>query len=296
MASEFWGTLSIYDHRQPYFRPSMLLFDRIVIPVPTRPWKGIEQAELDRLAADAEYLEKEGAAIACNWDPTAFDAWIHDELAVINAIKRDRQNPDRQVGTRYHVKWLVDQKLLDDVEIPEDVTAVPLFVSRERFASQDPEWVDENRASQATVDLILLEFPLARSDIALEDIIRLRQQGFVDHQLRKLRQWQMGLVEELLVLGDDPARWRARMNKAEADLRAALSDYRKAMSGLADVRRKSQITTLFAVLNPFTALSKIVEQHEHFLLNGQHERSWKDLSDKDFAFAGVICTADLFAG
>ena len=114
MGSEYWATLSIYDHRADYFRSSMVLFDRIVIPVPIYPWKDLGAAERDALAADASYLEEHGCAIRCDWDPNSFDAWVHDNLAVSASIRKT----DRMLNTRYHLKWLVDTNAIRDVEIP----------------------------------------------------------------------------------------------------------------------------------------------------------------------------------
>ena len=289
MAREYWGTLSIYDHRQPYFRPSMLLFDKIVIPVPTRPWKEMDQAEMERLGADAEWLRQNEVAVVLHWDPTVFDAWYHDHLGVLAAVK-----PDKQTSTRYQLKWLVDNRKLDDIKIPSDVTAVPLFVNREQYVEENtPESLDAARAAQATIDLILPAFPAARPDTPLEDIVRLREQGFVEHQVRALRSWQAELMSDLVALGDEPARWKARLDKAQADLSKAIADYRQGMANLADSRLTSRLTTLFALATPLKFLERVVTQHRNeFMLESRSEQSWKALYKETFAFAGVICTAE----
>ncbi len=36
MKNEYWATFSIYDHRTALYHQALVLFDRIVVPVPTR--------------------------------------------------------------------------------------------------------------------------------------------------------------------------------------------------------------------------------------------------------------------
>ncbi len=290
VASEYWATLSIYDHRADYFRSSMLLFDRIVMPVPTYPWKDIDAAELDRLSADATWLEDKGCAIRCDWDPRIFDEWLLSELAVSLSIPKT----ERLLYTRYQLKYLVDTKALKNVEIPVGVTTVPIFGSRDSYQKQEPELLDADAAYQATVELILEAFPVPLPDAPLEDIVRLREQGFVQHQVGKLREWQLELMEDLVAVGTDPLRWRLRMKRAETELRNAIADYTRAMANVLEAKKSARFTTLFSVpLSPLTALGRLFSEHrDDFVLVGQHERSWKALYEKSFAFAGVICTAE----
>ena len=58
MVEEFWGTLSIYDHRDPIFIRSLILFDRIVIPIPEGPYGTLTDKELKNLYENAKKLEK----------------------------------------------------------------------------------------------------------------------------------------------------------------------------------------------------------------------------------------------
>jgi hypothetical protein len=290
MTSEYWATLSIYDYRADYFRSLMLLFDRIVIPVPIDPWNDIGADERDRLSADATFLEGHGCAIRCDWDPRIFDEWLLSELAVSLAIPKT----DRLLYTRYQLKYLVDTKALTNVDIPVGVTAVPIFGSRDTYLKQEPELLDADAAYQATVELILEAFPVPLPDTPLEDIIRLREQGFVQHQVGKLREWQLELLEDLVAVGSDQSRWRLRLERAEVELRNAIADYTRAMTNVLEAQRSARFTTLFSVpRSPDTALGRLFSEHrDDFALVGKHERSWKALYDKSFAFAGVICTAE----
>jgi hypothetical protein len=51
---ETWATFSIIDHRNPVYRQSLALFDRIVVPVPPMPIGDQTQEELDQLEAEAQ--------------------------------------------------------------------------------------------------------------------------------------------------------------------------------------------------------------------------------------------------
>jgi hypothetical protein len=272
----------------------MLLFDRIVIPVPIYAWKDLGDSERDRLFADATYLEEHGCAIRCDWDPRVFDEWIHNHLGVSNSIRKT----DRPLHTRYQLKSLIDTKELQRVEIPSGVIAMPVFASRDSYLQQDQELLDADAARQATVELILTALPVPAPDTPLEDIIRLRDQGFVQHQVGKLREWQLGLLEDLEDLGADAGRWERRIERAEIELRNAVADYKRAMSSVLEAQRSANIATLFSVLrDPITGLGRLFSEHrDDFALVGQHERSWKALYDKSFAYAGVICAAEEIRG
>jgi hypothetical protein len=73
--TEYWGTFSIYDYQTPRYRQSLVLFDKVVIPLPTAPIGGVTAQEIERLSAEVAYLEKEGLAVGVQWDRNKFEAW-----------------------------------------------------------------------------------------------------------------------------------------------------------------------------------------------------------------------------
>lgn len=81
MSDEYWSAFSIFDHRGPLYRKALVLFDRVVMPVPTAVVRNskqelvIDQQEIDALSTDADYLVKEGAAIRFDWDINEFYKW-----------------------------------------------------------------------------------------------------------------------------------------------------------------------------------------------------------------------------
>src|SRR5436309_3143644 len=68
MPEEYWATCSIVDHRTLGFRQGLLLFDRLVVPVPSKPRFYFTQEELDRVSADVDYLCANEAAIRFDWE------------------------------------------------------------------------------------------------------------------------------------------------------------------------------------------------------------------------------------
>ena len=131
MKDEYWGTFSIYDHRLPIYRQALILFDRVVIPVPTRPVGRLSEAEIEQVAAEAEWLKKEGAAEVIDWNPEEFKDWRdkkqgHGE-AIARALVKDPPYATRlmlQEATMKRVNSVLPEGVVS-------VTAVPVYGSRE---------------------------------------------------------------------------------------------------------------------------------------------------------------------
>jgi len=234
MNRQYWGTFSIYDHRSDYYRPSLLLFDRVVMPVPTHLWRGLtNREELEQLESEAKWLEDQGCAVCCEWDPAAFTEWQTKELNASTAttlstrVQAAVRAGDAQLNTRYQLQWLVDSGAirLPDVS-PADVTTMPVFESRQAYLGLEPERLDIDAARQATLELIIDAFPVPAPDTPLESIIDLRKRNFVRHQVGKLRAWQLELLEDLADVGDNPDRWaeeRQLRSSSQTSLRLAAS-------------------------------------------------------------------------
>jgi hypothetical protein len=298
-----WATLSIYDHRADYFLPSLLLFDRVVMPVPTTPVGDLTLQELDQLSADAQFLSDSGCAVSYDWDPGRFDAFMADALAPIAAsalgakVRAATAAHDAPLNTRYQSEYYVEQGIITIPEVDvSDVIAMPIFASREVYRSfgDFPEYFEPDADQQVTVDLILNEFPVPAPDTPLEKIVNLREQGFVREQVGKLREWEVLLLEDLHKLGDDAVGWKLRLDRAELQLHNAVADYRRAMANHIETQRSAWVSTLLSVLkrDPIGAAGRLYTEHRDvFTLRSQQERSWKSLGVESYAFAGVICAA-----
>ncbi len=70
----------------------MVLFDSVVMPVPTEPFGSIPTAELEQLSADAQYLQDTGCARIFPWEPKQFEAWRPDLLNVGLASRVNIEN------------------------------------------------------------------------------------------------------------------------------------------------------------------------------------------------------------
>jgi hypothetical protein len=308
MVTEYWGTFSIYDHREPFYKPSLVLFDSIVMPVPTSKFRSIDAAELRQLRADAEYLAEKGCAHIFFWNSKEFDEWRSDFVGASAASRisiereageRDHADYDAQIAqrdarldTRYQMQYEVKAgRLRPPATSGRDVIAMPVFGARPGYSNLPPEeilGVDSSR--QATVDLVIKQLPVPAPDTPLESIVALREDGGIMPAVQKLRQWQIGLMSDLSAIENDLNAWTMRLERAEVDLRVAIGDYKRAMANLHDASVTRWLTTLFSVLtNPLTALGRLFAEHrDDFTIQSEHERSWKALYDKPFAFAGAI--------
>jgi hypothetical protein len=305
--TEYWGTFSIYDHREPFYKPSLVLFDSIVMPVPTAPFGSINAAELEQLRVEAEYLEKNGCAQIFSWDFEDFDEWRSNFVGPSTA---SRINIEREVGghdsadyearitqrdarldTRYQLQHEVRAgKLRPSATSSRDVVAMPVFGARPGYSNLPPEDLGVDSSRQATVDLVIKHLPVPAPDTPLASIVALRKEGTIMPAVQKLRQWQIKLISDLSAIKDDPNAWTVRLELAEADLKVAIEDYKRAMANLHDASVTRWFTTLFSVLtNPLTAIGRLFTEHrDDFTIQSEYERSWKALYDKQFAFAGAI--------
>src|SRR3712207_5197273 len=109
MTTEYWATFSIYDHRTPNYKRALIIFDRIVIPVATEPFRQLTQEELDQLSAEADFLVREGRAVRFDWDPTRFQEWQQEMTGKSLSAYLGKNAQD---DTRYQLQWEVEQGIV----------------------------------------------------------------------------------------------------------------------------------------------------------------------------------------
>jgi hypothetical protein len=97
---ETWATFSIIDHRRPIYRQALALFDRIVVPLPSKPIGDQTQEELDQLEAEVEYLKWAEAAELYEWKSAEFEEWRQPFLAEAPSGMEARQSPRYCAGRR----------------------------------------------------------------------------------------------------------------------------------------------------------------------------------------------------
>ena len=295
MSDEYWATFSIYDHRRiNLYRNSLILFDRVVIPIPTETVGDLQSDEIELLTKDVEFLVSEGAAIRFDWDPKEFNEWQKktieyeavDSEALAKVLVKDPPFATRlQLSQKY--TGLIPNLLPDEVD---SVTAVPVYGTQERYEAVTKEL---NSAEYATLEIVFNHLPMPASETPLEDIIRLRQQPQFQDSLYQLRKWQTETVHDLLQQKNDPRILRI----AAQDLERWIKQYNDAIAEVNLKKLETGAISLLAVgaalapgTGPFIKILAAIAS-PLFSFRKLIKPSWKEVSDKECALAGVIYAA-----
>lgn len=306
MKDEYWATFSIYDHQTSLYRQALVLFDRIVVPVPTRTVGRLTTQEIDRLAAEVEFLESEGAAKKIDWDPDEFALWRQEADAAeagqqeADAAKAGQQEAlarrlvnDPPYLTRLQLKEQAESKvskLLPPGVI--SVTAVPVYGTQKTYevftADLRRHWVEE----KVTLEVLLKQIPLPAETASFDDILHLRNQSSFQASLAALRQWQRKTVRELLQKNDEASIRRAALDFSEMTRKyaEALTDarYEKVTTAISSMLALGAafsaaagplVGTLAAIASPIFSIRKLLKP------------CWKDLEEKQCFPAGVVYEA-----
>ena len=130
MANELWGTFSIYDHRDEIFKQSLILFDRIVIPIPNESLGNQTQKELDQLYADATFLSNNDAAIIYEWDTNEFQDWQRGFLREALSENLSLEKRDNLYDTRLMLQEETESLKPKGVN---RITTLPVYGARHRI-------------------------------------------------------------------------------------------------------------------------------------------------------------------
>jgi hypothetical protein len=228
---QMWATFSIYDQQSPsIYKPSILLFDKVVMPVPTKPHGTLTQEQLQEMAADAEFLRQHGAGVVFEWNPAEFDAWQRESEehpgVESEALAFALSQADAPLKTRLQLADAVRKKLSKEQQGP--VRAIPVYGSPERVtavaevATQDfglsPQWT--------TFAVVMKVMCIPDERASLQDLVSLREKPYFQGALNALREWQEEKAYQLVErpdrmnaerLADEFARHLAKYNKAVDD-------------------------------------------------------------------------------
>jgi hypothetical protein len=137
VARRLWGCYSVADHLEPRaFVADLLLYDRLVVPVPApddfarwqEKWDPeLQQRLLDILGGFAERMEWT-APLRDEWE----DAWYAGDLAL--DVDESAPDPDRPYAL---TRRIISEQLQRTVELEEDVRGVAVYAKPDRF---DREW------------------------------------------------------------------------------------------------------------------------------------------------------------
>ena len=286
MPDEHWGTFSIFDYRDPVFRRSLVLFDRVVVPVPERPMYDIGQEELDSLSADVDYLVEHDAAVRYPWSSTHFQDWQRNVIReALSVAPRDNL---------YDSRLLLQQKAAElRPATVQDVVAVPVYGARSGYDASLAE-LASGAPEQLTLELAqYLTVPAA--DVPLDVLVELRARPSFRAAMESLRRWEARVLPEVLS-ESAPRKVRAAAN----DFGNMLRRYEEAMGEAQFGKQKACVVSLLSVGAAvaaacsggaaITVLSAAVPAL--FALKEADKPSWKRVRDTEFAPAGVIYEAN----
>jgi hypothetical protein len=303
---EYWGTFSIYDHRTPLYRQSLVLFDKVVIPVPVRPIKGsageITAEEIKRLSADVDYLRGEGAAVRVDWNPKDFNHWRESQAGEALAQLLDK---DKQLATRFQLQEAVEKGLLSEGVVKrvgpnEDPGGTGLAaVKRIRAIPVYGDWQEylavwKSGADTKFVEIVAEQIPMPADESPLEAIVELRQRDSFKYFVKAFRHFQEQTVINLLNAHGDPEIIKRASEAASSMLADWVGKFRKDVEDLRVKRVEGSFAWLLAVssaLYDWTGLSlkALAELVPHaFKIRSLTRPWWTVVTDKPWAAAGLV--------
>lgn len=281
MDKEQWGTLSIYDHRTSLILESLVLFDRLVIPIPPTPIHDLTEEELDKLSADVDYLQKNDAAIAHEWDSNKFQEWQTDQIREALCVsKRDS---------------VYDTRLMLREYTPDNIIATPVYGAREGYncSLQDIALCPEQLLNiELTQKLSVPE-----NNVAYSDIIALRNKPGFQSSMKALRKWRSSVLPEL---ANDPT---VGADAAGRDLVRLISKYEEEFEGSKVKKREACVISILALgaasvampNDPSSWLAVLAATAPTlYSIRDSQKPFWKEIDDKEFAAAGVIIESNQF--
>lgn len=282
MPDEHWGTFSIFDHRDPVFRRSLVLFDRIVVPVPDRPIYDIDQQELDALSADVEYLVENDAAVRYPWSSADFQDWQKNVIReALSVGPRD---------SLFDSRLLLQQKAGEfKPKAVQDVIAVPVYGARSGYDASLNEF--PGAAEQQLTLELAQHLTVPAADVPLDVLVELRARPSFRAAMASLRKWEARVLPE--VLSESAPR---KVQAAASDFAHMLRRYEEAMAEARFSKQRACVVSVlsvgaavvaaFAGAAPLSVLSSAAPGL--FALKEADKPCWKRVRDTEFAPAGVI--------
>jgi len=263
---ETWATFSIIDHRKPIYRQALALFDRIVVPVPSKPIGDQTQAELDQLSAEVEYLAKHKAAEVFEWESESFQDWRRPFLAEAAAAKINRDV--------YHdTRLMVAEKLERD-----GIQAIPVYRGPEQFRQAKANLM---QVEEALMLEILQQLPVPDDNTPLENLVLLREKPAFRQALDDLLEWKRQRIPMIVL---EPNRKEA-VAAAMRDFDKLTKAYTKAMEAEGFKKAKTVASIFFSAITG-GLLGAIKEGLVAF--SETREPCWKKVSEMKCAPGGVI--------
>jgi hypothetical protein len=266
-AMETWATFSIIDHRQPIYRQALAIFDKIVVPIPKEPIGNQTVDELERLTAEVQYLEEEGAAVSQKWDSELFQEWRRPFLAEALSANLNR---DVFSDTRL--------MLAEQLE-SEEVETVPVYGDMAEYARSKTELM---HIEEALTVQITQRLPVPEHDTPFAELIKLRRENDAFRTaLTEMLEWKRHRARE--ILGE---RHRA------PEIAAALRDFDTYTKKYADAMRAAGHQKMVVVGSILISAAMLdvrgVIKEGLVSFRELREPSWKKVSEMKCAPGGVV--------
>jgi hypothetical protein len=298
MKDEYWATFSIYDHRTPVYRQALLLFDRIVVPIPSREFGGLKDQEIERLRSEVQFLEKQGAAKSIEWDPDEFAGWRSEaekrEVGHSEALAR-RLAGDPPYLTRLQLKENTEKRAATLVGEGVSVIAIPVYGSRQNYNAATAQLKGYLR-EHLTLQVLLKQVPVPAERVAFEDILHLRNRKSFQASLRALRKWQRDTLRELL-----EEKSQGSIQRAFDDFSNKVKKYEEHLNDAKYEKVTTAVISMLAVGGAMTALGGPVLgtlaslAGPLFSIKKLLKPCWKDIEEAECFPAGVVYESRLLA-
>jgi hypothetical protein len=299
---EIWATFSIYDQQDAaVYKPAVLLFDKILMPIPKFPVAKLTQELRDEMEADALFLKRHGAAEIFDWDPNDFDQWQRDTSTSAGveteALACALLKADPPMKTRLHLADAVKTKLPLG---PDRPIAVPVYGSPARamaVAEAATEGFDQLLADWTTFAVVVENMQIPDERVTLENLVRLRETKSFRDALAALRRWQAEKADQLVRSPD-----RVTFGSLEKEFAEYVRRFNAAVEGARGEKRRIALAWLFSVASAalmFNVHSVVAEVAGALAMTGQtiktvdlRKPSWAAAEGRSFEMAGVVYHAN----
>jgi hypothetical protein len=210
MSRERWGTFSVMDHQLPNaFVAEVLLYDRLVIPVPPnederKRWRETKR-DPDKLDADLQILGDK--AILVPWGEEqhqAFKTIYETAKTIASDAKYIEEGKKKNIDPLYVTRMLLTKDFLPQVPkgvIAWAMAAYPSFYNYEQDMDKKSEDVSDAGARKENLAIILSHKFLVPDDPGrspeqlLKQAVELSMRDdFIEHRIR-LHSWEEGIIQ-----------------------------------------------------------------------------------------------------
>jgi hypothetical protein len=294
---EYWATFSIYDFRTPRLRQALVLFDKIVVPIPDAPIKGkrgeITAEDIDRLSVEVDYLKEHGIAMPVVWNKAEFDAWRELKSAESTALALGHAEIDTRAQLMESVK-----KSLEEIKKPlnEYPTVLPVYSDFHEY-NECYQAMHAGEVDGQVLQIVAKALPMPADDEDLQRIVDLRHRESFRVFMPAFREWQQKVAAKLYEAGGDKVKREREIRIATLELQNSIRKFEIAVQEAHRHKLVKGVTLPLVVGSTFMGevrplLAAILHEGPELLhLHELVQPWWRPLLKEEFALAGIICQA-----